>query len=56
MISGLPSNVDFGAHPSPTAAVLPKNKQQKLPKIFVVNLLGMSSFIATDCHMFLESI
>lgn len=52
LISGLPSHVDFGAHPSPTAAVLPNNKQRKWPKIFAVNLLGLTSFSATGCQCF----
>lgn len=56
LISSLPNHVDFGAHLSPTAAVLSKNKQQKLLKIFAVNLLGMTSFIATDCYMLLKSV
>lgn len=54
LISVLPSHVDFEARPSPTAAVLPRNRQQKWPKIFAVNLL--TKFTASSCHMFLESI
>lgn len=53
LTSGLPCPVALGAHLSPTAAVLPKKRQQKLPKIFAVNLSGMTSFTATGCHMFL---
>ena len=53
---GLQSHVNFGAHPSPTAAALPKHKQQKWPRIFAVNPLGSTSFIATSCHMRLESV